>query len=219
MPVSQRGAALSRTPLTTGHLYPNDRKFGVAHWQHGTKIHAKHRPPRTAATAACARPPHRLVLGELLRRTEQQIEEGNLARIEAPRAKEKKRSSSDAKPTALTRGPVLARRPRRAAGARPQRALAHVLSLWVYSDAALPEEVAALTREIAGMNGHAGIQELAGRVAPAETVREKLADKTSSCGTTPPTFRLPLLGGSCTAGRAARWGRALGAQRRRALAR
>jgi hypothetical protein len=49
-------------------------------------------------------------LGELLRRTEQQIEEGNLARIEAPEQRKKKRSlspTSDAKPTALTRGPVL----------------------------------------------------------------------------------------------------------------
>jgi hypothetical protein len=53
---------------------------------------------------------------------------------------------------------------RRSAG----NALRHALSLSVYSDAALAEEVGAVAREIAGMNGNAEIQELARRVAEAE---------------------------------------------------
>jgi hypothetical protein len=47
-------------------------------------------------------------------------------------------------------------------------ALRHALSLSVYCDAALAEEVAALAREIAGMNGNAEIQELARQVAEAQ---------------------------------------------------
>jgi len=49
-----------------------------------------------------------------------------------------------------------------------RNALRHALSLSVYSETALAEEVAALAREIAGMNGNAEIQELARRVAEAQ---------------------------------------------------
>jgi hypothetical protein len=44
MPVSRKGAALSRTPFPTRHLYPSDRKSGVAPRQHGTKFTVKHEP-------------------------------------------------------------------------------------------------------------------------------------------------------------------------------
>jgi hypothetical protein len=49
-----------------------------------------------------------------------------------------------------------------------RNALRHALSLSVYSEAALAEEVAALAREIAGMNTNAEMQELARRVAEAQ---------------------------------------------------
>jgi len=49
-----------------------------------------------------------------------------------------------------------------------QNALRHGLSLSVYSDPALSEEVEALAREIAGPGANAEIQELARRVAEAQ---------------------------------------------------
>jgi hypothetical protein len=61
-------------------------------------------------------------------------------------------------------GPKSTHGRRRSAG----NALRHALSVSIYSDAALAEEVATLAREIAGTNGNAEIQELAGWVAEAE---------------------------------------------------
>jgi hypothetical protein len=49
-----------------------------------------------------------------------------------------------------------------------RNAFRHGLSLPVYSDPALCEEVEALTREIAGTDANAEIQELARRVAEAQ---------------------------------------------------
>ena len=49
-----------------------------------------------------------------------------------------------------------------------RNALRHALSLSVYSDAALSEEVKALAREIAGIDANAEMQELARRVAEAQ---------------------------------------------------
>ena len=49
-----------------------------------------------------------------------------------------------------------------------RNALRHGLSLSVYADAALAEEVAALAREIAGINANAEMQELARHVAEAQ---------------------------------------------------
>jgi hypothetical protein len=61
-------------------------------------------------------------------------------------------------------GPKTARGSARAA----QNALRHALSLSVYCDPALSEEVEALAREIAGPGANAEIQELARRVAEAQ---------------------------------------------------
>jgi len=61
-------------------------------------------------------------------------------------------------------GPKTTHGRRRSAG----NALRHALSLSVYSDAALAEEVTELAREIAGTNGNPEIQELARRLAEAE---------------------------------------------------
>jgi hypothetical protein len=49
-----------------------------------------------------------------------------------------------------------------------RNALRHALSLSVYSDAALSEEVKALAREIVGIDANAEMQELARRVAEAQ---------------------------------------------------
>jgi hypothetical protein len=49
-----------------------------------------------------------------------------------------------------------------------RNALRHALSLSVYSDAAVAEEVAALARKISGMNTNAEMEELARRVAEAQ---------------------------------------------------
>ena len=61
-------------------------------------------------------------------------------------------------------GPKTARGRARAA----QNALRHALSLSVYSDPALSEEVEALAREIAGPGANAEIHEIARRVAEAQ---------------------------------------------------
>ena len=49
-----------------------------------------------------------------------------------------------------------------------RNALRHALSLPIYSDPALSEEVEALAREIAGLDANAEMQELARRVAEAQ---------------------------------------------------
>ena len=57
-----------------------------------------------------------------------------------------------------------------------RNALRHALSLPVYSDPALSEEVQALAREIAGTDANAELQELARRVAEAQIDLRRVRD-------------------------------------------
>jgi hypothetical protein len=57
-----------------------------------------------------------------------------------------------------------------------RNALRHALSLPVYSDPALSEEVEALAREIAGTDANAEMQELARRVAEAQIDLRRVRD-------------------------------------------
>ena len=57
-----------------------------------------------------------------------------------------------------------------------RNALRHALSLPIYSDPALSEEVQALTREIAGADASAVVQELARRIAEAQVDLRRVRD-------------------------------------------
>ena len=57
-----------------------------------------------------------------------------------------------------------------------RNALRHGLSLPIYSDRALSEEVEALAREIAGLDANAEMQELARRVAEAQIDLRRVRD-------------------------------------------
>ena len=57
-----------------------------------------------------------------------------------------------------------------------RNALRHALSLPIYSDPALSEEVEALAREIAGLDANAEMQELARRVAEAQIDLRRVRD-------------------------------------------
>ena len=57
-----------------------------------------------------------------------------------------------------------------------RNAVRHALSLPIYSDPALSEEVEALAREIAGTDANAEMQELARRVAEAQIDLRRVRD-------------------------------------------
>ena len=113
----------------------------------------------------------RAVLGETLRRSVQEIEDGEFEVIETTPAQGKNAGlTSDHKIKANRANARASTGPKTADGrARAARnALRHALSLPVCSNPALSEEVETLAREIAGPDANAETQDLARQVAEAQ---------------------------------------------------
>ena len=113
----------------------------------------------------------RAVLGEALRRNMQELEADDVKVIEATSRERKARGVTSERKIRANRANARASTgPKTAQGrARTARnALRHGLSLPVYSDPTLSEEVEALAREIAGPDATAEIQGLARQIAEAQ---------------------------------------------------